>query len=34
MNDTLLFRNYTLADLDAQYNNRAAVPEHGELFEA
>ena len=33
MNDALLFRKYGPADLDAQYNNRAAVPEHVELFE-
>ena len=33
MNDTLLFRGYGPADLDAQYNNRADVPEHVELYE-
>ena len=33
MNDALLFRKYGPAGLDAQYNNRAAVPEHVELFE-
>ena len=33
MNDTLLFRDYGPADLDAYYNNRAAVPEHVELYE-
>ena len=33
MNDTLLFRGYGPADLDVQYNNRADVPEHVELYE-
>jgi len=34
MTDTLVFRDYTQAQLDSQYNNRAHVPDHEEIYEA
>jgi len=34
MNETLVFRNYTRAELNRQYNNRAAVPEFLDLYAA
>jgi len=33
MNDEVLFRGYDRAALDAQYDARAAVPEHGQIVE-
>ncbi len=33
MNDEVLFRGYDRAALAAQYNARAAVPEHGQIVE-
>ncbi len=34
MNEPLVFRRYTRAELDRQYNNRAAVPEFLDLYAA
>jgi arylformamidase len=34
MNDAAIYRDYDQAELDAQYNNRARVPEHVELHAA
>ncbi|MEE9316729.1 MAG: alpha/beta hydrolase [Rhodospirillales bacterium] len=34
MNDAVIYRGYDQAELDAQYNNRARVPEHVDLHAA
>ena len=34
MNDTVIFRDYTQAELDSQYDNRSRVPNHEEIYQA
>ncbi len=34
MNETALYQGYSRAELDAQYNNRARVPEHIDIYAA
>ena len=34
MNETILYRSYNQTELDAQYNNRAMVPEHVDIHAA
>ena len=34
MNDPVIFRDYTQAELDSQYDNRSRVPNHEEIYQA